>query len=148
MGVECAAQRTVANFQVQVRTRGAGDIWVAGESDDLALFNLLPDAELGPLQQILAMIPGMSQLARDEELVSEKDMKKIEAIIFSMTKQERRNPDLIKGRRKERIAKGSGTQLQDVTALVSQFKQMQRMMKKIGGGGKGIDPRELMRRMR
>ncbi|HNP85843.1 MAG: signal recognition particle protein [Chloroflexi bacterium SZAS-1] len=104
--------------------------------------------KLGPLQQILAMIPGMSQISRDEELVSEKDMKKIEAIIFSMTKQERRNPDLIKGRRKERIAKGSGTQLQDVTALVSQFKQMQRMMKKMGGGGKGLDPRELMRRMR
>ncbi|HEX5692971.1 MAG TPA: signal recognition particle protein, partial [Roseiflexaceae bacterium] len=106
--------------------------------------------KLGPLQQILAMIPGMGQIARDEELVSEKDMKRIEAIIFSMTRQERRNPDLIKGRRKERIAKGSGTQLQDVTALVSQFKQMQRMMKKIGGGGKGgqIDPRELMRRLR
>jgi signal recognition particle subunit SRP54 len=81
-------------------------------------------------------------------LVSEKDMKKIEAIIFSMTRQERRNPDMIKGRRKERIAKGSGTQLQDVTALVGQFKQMQRMMKKLGSGGKGIDPRDLMRRMR
>src|SRR5690349_393670 len=107
--------------------------------------------KLGPLQQILAMIPGMGQMARDEELVSEKDMKRIEAIIFSMTRQERRNPDMIKGRRKERIAKGSGTQLQDVTALVSQFKQMQRMMKKIGGGGKGggqIDPRDLMRRLR
>ena len=106
--------------------------------------------KLGPLQQILAMIPGMGQIARDEELVSEKDMKRIEAIIFSMTRQERRNPDMIKGRRKERIAKGSGTQVQDVTALVSQFKQMQRMMKKIGGGGKGgqIDPRELMRRLR
>jgi signal recognition particle subunit SRP54 len=105
--------------------------------------------KLGPLQQILAMIPGMGQIARDEELVSEKDLKRIEAIIFSMTKQERRNPDMIKGRRKERIAKGSGTQLQDVTALVGQFKQMQRMMKKLGGGGKGgIDPRDLMRRMR
>ncbi len=104
--------------------------------------------KLGPLQQILAMIPGMGQLSRDEELVSEKDMKKIEAIIFSMTKQERRNPDMIKGRRKERIAKGSGTQMQDVTALVGQFKQMQRMMKKMGGGGKGLDPRELMKRMR
>ena len=67
------------------------------------------------------MIPGMGQMARDEELVSEKDMKRIEAIIFSMTRQERHNPDMIKGRRKERIAKGSGTQLQDVTALVSQF---------------------------
>ena len=105
--------------------------------------------KLGPLQQILAMIPGMGQLARNEELVSEKDLKRIEAIIFSMTRQERRNPDLIKGRRKERIAKGSGTQLQDVTALVSQFKQMQRMMKKMGGGKGGqIDPRDLMRRLR
>jgi signal recognition particle subunit SRP54 len=104
--------------------------------------------KLGPLQQILAMIPGMGQIARNEELVSEKDLKRIEAIIFSMTKQERRNPDMIKGRRKERIAKGSGTQLQEVTGLVSQFKQMQRMMKKMGGGGKGMDPRELMRRLR
>src|SRR5262245_2467326 len=105
--------------------------------------------KLGPLQQILGMIPGMGQLARNEELVSEKEMKRIEAIIFSMTRQERRNPDIIKGRRKERIAKGSGTQIQDVTGLVSQFKQMQRMMKKLSGGKGGqIDPRELMRRLR
>ena len=105
--------------------------------------------KLGPIQQILGMIPGMGQLARNEELVSEKDMKRIEAIIFSMTRQERRNPDIIKGRRKERIAKGSGTQIQDVTGLVSQFKQMQRMMKKLSGGKGGqIDPRELMRRLR
>jgi signal recognition particle subunit SRP54 len=105
--------------------------------------------KLGPIQQILGMIPGMSQLARNEELVSEKQMKQIEAIIFSMTRQERRNPDIIKGRRKERIAKGSGTQVQDVTGLVSQFKQMQRMMKKLSGGKGGqIDPRELMRRLR
>ena len=90
--------------------------------------------KLGPLQQILAMIPGMGQLSRNEELVSEKDLKRIEAIIFSMTKQERRNPDIIKGRRKERIAKGSGTQVQEVTGLVSQFKQMQRMMKQMGKG--------------
>jgi signal recognition particle subunit SRP54 len=106
--------------------------------------------QLGPLQQILAMIPGMGQIARNEELVNEKDLKRIEAIIFSMTKQERRNPDIIKGRRKERIARGSGTQVHDVTTLVSQFKQMQRMMKKMGGGGRGgqIDPRDLMRRLR
>ncbi len=105
--------------------------------------------QLGPLQQILAMIPGMGQLARNEELVSEKDMKRIEAIIFSMTRQERRNPDMIKGRRKERIARGSGTQMQEVTQLVSQFKQMQRMMKKMSSGKGGqIDPRELMRRLR
>jgi signal recognition particle subunit SRP54 len=102
--------------------------------------------KLGPLQQILGMIPGLDKLAR-EEIVTEKDLKKIEAIIFSMTKEERRNPDLIKGRRKERIARGSGTQVQEVTQLVNQFRQMQRMMKRMGGKG-GIDPRELMRRLR
>ncbi len=102
--------------------------------------------KLGPLQQILSMIPGLDKLAR-EEIITEKDLKKIEAIIFSMTKEERRNPDLIKGRRKERIARGSGTQVQEVTQLVNQFRQMQRMMKRMGGKG-GIDPRELMRRLR
>ena len=106
--------------------------------------------KLGPLQDILKMIPGMGQLGKMDELISEKDMKRIEAIIFSMTPRERRNPDLIKGSRKERIAKGSGTQLQEVSQLVSQFKQMQRMMKQMGKGGKGgnIDPRDLMRRLR
>ncbi len=105
--------------------------------------------KLGPLQQILAMIPGMGQISRNEELVSEKQMKQIEAIIFSMTREERRHPDMIKGRRKDRIAKGSGTQIQEVTALISQFKQMQRMMKKMSGGKGGqIDPRDLMRRLR
>ncbi|NOK62483.1 MAG: signal recognition particle protein [Chloroflexi bacterium AL-W] len=103
--------------------------------------------KLGPFQQILGMIPGLGQLTRgDEELISDKDMKRIEAIILSMTQEERRNPQIIKGRRKERIAKGSGTQVQEVSALINQFKQMQRMMKKIGKGKGGqMDPRELMR---
>src|SRR4029079_8924218 len=82
--------------------------------------------KLGPLQQILAMIPGMGQIARNEELVSEKDLKRIDPLTFSRTRQERRAHDMIKGRRKERIARGSGTQVHEVTGLVSQFKQMQR----------------------
>jgi signal recognition particle subunit SRP54 len=125
--------------------------------------------KLGPLQQILGMIPGMSQLARNEELVSEKQLKQIEAMIFSMTIEERRNPDLIKGSRRERIARGSGTTIQDISQLTKQFQQMQRMMKQLSGGGKGggkggkgrggrggkggggngpIDPRELMRMLK
>lgn len=112
--------------------------------------------KLGPLQDILKMIPGMGQLGKIDELVSEKEMKRIEAMIFSMTPQERRNPDIIKGRRRERIAKGSGTEINEVNQLIKQFREMQRMMKqagKGGGGGKGgkggnIDPRDLMRRMR
>ncbi|MDZ4717773.1 MAG: signal recognition particle protein [Roseiflexaceae bacterium] len=103
--------------------------------------------KLGSLQQILGMIPGMDKLSRNEELVNEKELKRIEAMIFSMTKSERHNPDIIKGSRKERIARGSGTKIHEVTALINQFRQMQRMMKKFGRGGQ-IDPRELMRRMR
>jgi signal recognition particle subunit SRP54 len=120
--------------------------------------------KLGPLQQILGMIPGMDKLARDEELVSEKQLKQVEAIVFSMTIQERRNPELIKGSRRERIARGSGTSVQEVSQLTKQFQQMQRMMKQMAGaqgGGKGkgkkgrrggrggsggqIDPNELLR---
>ncbi|WP_129627741.1 signal recognition particle protein [Candidatus Oscillochloris fontis] len=118
--------------------------------------------KLGPLQQIIGMIPGMSQLARDEELVSEKQLKLIEAIIFSMTIDERRNPELIKGSRRERIAKGSGTSVQEVSQLVKQFQQMQRMMKQMGknmggkgrggrggrGGGSPLNPEDLMRMLK
>jgi signal recognition particle subunit SRP54 len=103
--------------------------------------------KLGSFQQILAMIPGMGKLSQDEELVSEKELKRIEAMIFSMTRAERRHPELIKGSRKERIARGSGTKIHEVTQLINQFREMQRMMKKFGRGGQ-IDPRELMRRMR
>ncbi|NTV64486.1 MAG: signal recognition particle protein, partial [Oscillochloris sp.] len=93
--------------------------------------------KLGPLQQIIGMIPGLSQLARNEELVSEKQLKLIEAIIFSMTIEERRHPELIKGSRRERIARGSGTSVQEVSQLTKQFQQMQRMMKQMAGAAKG-----------
>jgi signal recognition particle subunit SRP54 len=108
--------------------------------------------KLGPLQQILAMIPGMGQLSRNEELINEKELKRIEAIISSMTIKERRNPDLIKGRRRDRIAKGSGTQVTEVNALIKQFQQMQRQMKKFAGmsgkNGGQMDPRDIMKMLR
>jgi signal recognition particle subunit SRP54 len=115
--------------------------------------------QLGPLQQILGMIPGMSQLARNEELINERQLKQVEAIIFSMTIQERRNPEIIKVSRRARIARGSGTSEQDVSQLIKQFTQMQRMMKQLAGGqgggrrgGRGgqggIDPRDIMRMLK
>lgn len=108
--------------------------------------------KLGPLQQIIAMIPGLNQLARNEELLDERHVKRVEAIIYSMTPEERRRPEIIKGSRRERIARGSGTSVQEVSQLVKQFQQMQRMMKQLAGkggkGGGGIDPNELLRRLR
>jgi len=106
--------------------------------------------QLGPINQILGMLPGMGQLSKAGDLVNEKELRRVEAIIQAMTPGERRNPDIIKGSRKERIAKGSGTSTQQVSALLKNFQQMQRVMKQFGGKTKGRmpDPRELMRRLR
>jgi signal recognition particle subunit SRP54 len=106
--------------------------------------------KLGPINQILGMLPGMGQMAKAGELVNEKELRRVEAIILAMTPRERRNPDIIKGSRRERIAKGSGTSVQQVSALLKNFTQMQRVMKQFGGNGKGRmpDPRDIMRRLR
>jgi len=93
--------------------------------------------KMGPLSQLLDMIPGMSQLTRDlQPDVTDQQMKVIEAIINSMTVEERRSPRVINGSRKRRIARGSGTSVTEVNDLLSQFRQMQRLMKQMGGGGK------------
>jgi len=93
--------------------------------------------KMGPLSQLLDLIPGMSQLTRDlQPDVTDQQMKVIEAIINSMTTEERRNPRVINGSRKRRIARGSGTSVTEVNDLLSQFRQMQRLMKQMGGGGK------------
>ncbi len=93
--------------------------------------------KMGPVSQLLDMIPGMSKLtAGVSPDVTDKQMKVIEAIINSMTPGERRNPRIINGSRKRRIARGSGTSVMEVNELLSQFRQMQRMMKQLTGGGK------------
>jgi signal recognition particle subunit SRP54 len=107
--------------------------------------------KLGPLNQILGMLPGMGSMAKGAELVNEKELRRVEAIILSMTPKERRNPDIIKGSRRERVARGSGTSAAQVASLLKNFQQMQRMMKQFSGSSKGgrmPDPREMMRRMR
>jgi signal recognition particle subunit SRP54 len=87
--------------------------------------------KLGPLSKIAAMIPGVK-----ENDISEKEMKKVEAIIHSMTRKERRNPDLIDGSRKRRIARGSGTTLADINRLLKQFYYARDVLKKFGKGKK------------
>ena len=88
--------------------------------------------KMGPLQNVLGMIPGMGAQLQGQE-ISDDQVRRTEAIIRSMTPAERENPTIINGSRRSRIAKGSGTQVQDVNRLVKQFGEMQKMMKRFGG---------------
>jgi signal recognition particle subunit SRP54 len=97
--------------------------------------------KLGPIGKLMEMIPGMNQMAKDVDLsMADSELKRIEAIIYSMTPEERRSPKILKASRKRRIAAGSGTTVQDVNALLKQFQEMQRMMKQMqsGRGGRGL----------
>ncbi len=84
--------------------------------------------KMGSIKDLMGMIPGMGKMMKDVE-VDENAFKPIEAIIHSMTKEERNNPDLINGTRKDRIAKGSGTSIQQVNNLLKQFEEMRKMVK-------------------
>ena len=99
---------------------------------------------MGPLSQILEMVPGFSSMRGklpSEELDGD-NLKRVEAIIYSMTPQERRRPEIIGGSRRRRIARGSGTTPRDVNQLLNQFRQMQRMMKQMSSGR---GPRDMMK---
>jgi len=88
--------------------------------------------KLGPLNKILDMVPGMGEITKaisQEDM--EKQLKHTQAIISSMTLKERRNPKILNGSRKKRVARGSGTTVQEINQLLSQFRQMQKMMKQL-----------------
>jgi signal recognition particle subunit SRP54 len=89
--------------------------------------------KMGPLQQLIGMLPGAGSALRDVQ-VDEKQLDRVEAIIRSMTPGERRNPKMINGSRKRRIAAGSGTKPQDVNGVLKQFSQAQKMMKAMSSG--------------
>jgi len=97
-------------------------------NDFLAQFKMM--RRLGPLENILAMIPGMSNLKGFS--VDEKQMKRVEAIVLSMTHGERSHPDILNARRRQRIARGSGTTVTEVNDLIHRFAQMRQMMKAMG----------------
>ena len=89
---------------------------------------------MGPLSGLMGMLPGVPKEVRDAE-IDDGEIAKIEAMIRSMTPTERADPDLIDQSRRARIATGSGTGAAEVAALVKQFNEMQRMMKRMGGFG-------------
>jgi signal recognition particle subunit SRP54 len=96
--------------------------------------------KMGPIGQLMGMLPGMGDMAKDAQAAVDRgDLKRTEAIIRSMTTRERREPTILTGSRRRRIATGSGTSLTEVNRLVKQFSEMQRMMKQLAGGrGRGL----------
>lgn len=98
--------------------------------------------KMGPIAQLAEMLPGMGKLAsRLPDGAQEEQLKKVEAIVLSMTPEERQNPNIIGGSRRKRIANGSGTRTSDINQLLGQFQQMQKLMKM---GAKGKIPKEFM----
>ena len=90
--------------------------------------------KLGPLENLLKLVPGAKKMGLSDVKIDPKQMAHIEAIVLSMTPKERRNPEIIKASRKTRIANGSGTSVQEVNKLLQQFDQMKKMMKQMSNG--------------
>jgi signal recognition particle subunit SRP54 len=92
--------------------------------------------KMGPLDGILGMLPGGRKLMQQAggQMPTEKDLSRLEAIVMSMTPEERRRPEIIKGSRRKRIAMGSGTDISDVNRMLKGFEQMQQLFKQLGGG--------------
>lgn len=103
--------------------------WRKGEIDlDDFLAQLRQMRRMGPLQEILSLIPGLGQALRGQT-IDERELSRVEAILSSMTPEERRDPRLLNASRKRRIARGSGTEVADVNRLLRQFEEMKKMMK-------------------
>lgn len=96
--------------------------------------NLRQIKKLGPLENILKMLPGARKMGLNEVSINPKDIAHIEAIVSSMTPYERKHPEVLKATRKQRIAKGSGRSVEEVNRLLKQFEQMKMMMKQVSNG--------------
>ena len=90
--------------------------------------------KMGPLENLIKLIPGARKMGLSNINVDPKDMAHIEAIILSMTPEERHNPDIIKHSRKQRISRGCGRSVEEINRLLNQFEQMKRMMKQMSNG--------------
>jgi signal recognition particle subunit SRP54 len=119
--------------------RKAGEKLAKGEFDLEDFLNQLQQVKrLGPIGKLLEMVPGMNKMTAGVDMSgAERDLKRVEAMIQSMTPYERHNPKMIKASRKRRIAAGSGATVQEVNVLLKQHREMQEMMKQFQKGGRG-----------
>ncbi len=128
-------ERAEAAFDAEQARRMAEKIQEAEFDLEDFLEQLRQVRRMGPVTQILEMMPGMGKVAGAvDPKEAERQLRRVEAIILSMTPEERRNPRILNASRKRRIARGSGTTVQEVNALLSQYRQMQRMLKQMTRG--------------
>ncbi len=127
------AERT---FDVEQSRKAADKLMAGGQFglDDF-LQQMQAVRKMGPMSKILGMMPGMGQMKDAIADIDEREIDRIEAIIYSMTPAERANPEILNGSRRARIAKGSGTSVTDVNGLVNRFMETRKMMKQLGQGG-------------
>jgi signal recognition particle subunit SRP54 len=120
-----------------------------GKLGDFTLQDMLTQMQrlkkMGSFSEILGMVPGAKKMLPEGSEVDEREIGRVEAIISSMTETERRRPKLLNASRRRRIARGSGTTVQDVNRLMKNYEQMRKMMKRMGrrppkGGGRGLRP--------
>ena len=125
--VEGVIDETEAKEQAKRMKKGKYDL------EDF-LTNMKQIKKLGPLENIIKMLPGARKMGLNNITIDPKDMAHIEAIVLSMTKEERRHPEILKASRKQRIAKGSGRSVEEVNRLLKQFDNMKQMMKQVASG--------------
>jgi signal recognition particle subunit SRP54 len=125
-------------MDADVVAKSAGRMLDGSFTLDDFLDQLAQVRKMGSMGGLMRLMPGMSKEMRQAaDQIDDREVDRVEAIVRSMTKAERADPSVIDGSRRQRIAKGSGRSVQDVNQLLNQFKQMQKMMKSMGGGGKG-----------
>ncbi len=137
----------IEKAEQQIDEKQALDLEQKMKSNSFTLEDFLQQLKqvrkMGPLSGLLGMLPGMGAMKQLKNAdVDERELDRVEAIILSMTPEERANPGLIKGSRRKRIANGSGTKIQQVNQLVKQFDQMRKMMRHMANG-KMPDPQQL-----
>jgi len=128
-------EKAEAAYDVEQRERAEEIVRQGSFTFDDFLEQLQQVKKMGPLQGVIGMMPGLHKEVKNAQ-IEDGEIAKIEAIIRSMTIEERRNPTIVNGSRRLRIAQGSGTTTGDVNNLIKQFKQMQQMMRSMGIGGR------------
>ncbi|MEA5084237.1 MAG: signal recognition particle protein [Lachnospiraceae bacterium] len=133
----------IEKAQMNIDEKAAAELEKKMRENDFTLEDFLSQMQqikkMGPLKDLMGMIPGMNQINMDalDNVDTEKEMKHLEAIIQSMTKEERNNPSILSGPRKKRIANGSGRTIAEVNRLLKQFEEMKKMMKQMSSMTKG-----------